>query len=192
MKNANFEKNKHHESKKVDEKIVDKELDSTKKQDVNVPDKDEQEPQDVEKSEKYLILKESLLRALAENENLRKRFDKEKEDLLKYSISKFALDMLTIPDNLQRALDNIPDIPENKSIRDGIVMTQTQTFSTFKKHGVEKIDTKPGDTFNSAQHQAMLEEEGTNLSKGSISKIMQDGYTLNQRLLRPALVAVAK
>lgn len=146
----------------------------------------------IESSEEYKLIKDSLLRAVAENENLRKRFEKEKEDLLKYAVNKFASDMLSVADNLQRAIDNIPNDEQNKTIRDGIVLTYNQVITTFKKHSIEKIETKVNDMFDSSKHQAMMEEESKDNPKGSIVRIMQDGYTIHGRLLRPVMVTVAK
>lgn len=146
----------------------------------------------IESSEQYQDLKNALLRALAESENLRKRFEKEKEDLLRYSAHKFAFDMLSVADNLQRAIDSIEPSEQGKKIREGIEMTYKQVIATFKKHNVAEIEALPGDKFDSSKHQAVMEEASDKFEKGSIVRIMQHGYMIHDRLLRPVTVSVAK
>lgn len=146
----------------------------------------------IESSEQYKELKDALLRALAESENLRKRFEKEKEDLLRYSAHKFAFDMLSVADNLQRAIDSIEPSEQGTKIREGIEMTYKQVIGTFKKHNIEEIEANPGDKFDSSKHQAVMEEASDKFEKGSIVRVMQHGYMIHDRLLRPVVVTVAK
>lgn len=158
------------------------------KKDTEKDFKNHAENNDIENNPEYKKIKDALLFALAENENLRKRFEKEKEDLLKYSITKFAVEMLSVADNIQRALDNIDDNEQNKKIKDGILIMQKEVDNIFKKNKIEKIILKPGDTFDPLIHQAISEVKNDKLPKGSISSIVQEGYKINDRLLRPSLV----
>ena len=141
-------------------------------------------------------LKDQLLRTVAELENYRKRAEREREETAKYSITNFARDLLTVADNLRRALESIPEVHENpedllKSLLEGIVITENELLSGFKKHGIEKID--PLDqAFDHHLHQAMFEVENPDVLAGTIVHVLQPGYQLSNRLLRPALVGVAK
>lgn len=158
----------------------------------NMDSRAEQKPLNLEDFEEYRLLKDSLLRSVADNENLRKRFEKEKEDLLKYSINKFALDMLSVADSLDLAIGSLNGKSDAKHILDGLMITQNQVLAAFKKHHIEKISAKPGDKFDSSFHEAMMEESAQNLEKGTIAKVMQNGYTIHSRLLRPAMVSVVR
>lgn len=141
-------------------------------------------------------LKDQLLRTLAEYENFRKRADREKEETAKYAITNFARDLLSVADNLRRALDSVPEDHKNpeellKTLMEGVEITETELLSAFKKHGIEKID--PLDQpFDHDFHQAMFEAENPDVAPGTIVHVMQCGYQLSGRLLRPALVGVAK
>lgn len=137
-------------------------------------------------------LKNSLLLALADNENLRKRFDKEKEDLIKYSVSKFAKGILQVVDNIERALNTIPDSEEFKTVKEGIKITEKELLSILEKNNIKKINLSIGDTFDPHFHQAMLEETNDELDSGTVGKILQNGFTLHDRVLRPTLVSVVK
>lgn len=141
-----------------------------------------------------LEYKEQWIRAVAETENLRKRFEKEKEDALKYAVTKFAKDVLSIADNIQRALASCPEMPseELKSLMEGLKLVEGECNSIFERHGI--ITLSPvNEIFNPELHQAMFEiptdVEG---NVGKVAQVMQVGYTLHGRLLRPALVGVYK
>lgn len=139
-------------------------------------------------------LRDKLLRAVAETENVRRRSEKEKADAANYAVTNFSRDMLAIGDNLSRALESMPedtDIPENiKVLIDGVKMTDRELNNIFERHGIKKIDPK-GDAFDHNLHQAMFEAE-TEDPNGTIIQVMQVGYKIKERLLRPAMVGVSK
>jgi len=141
-------------------------------------------------------LKDQLLRTLAELENFRKRAEREREEMAKFAITGFARELLTVADNLRRALESVPadhEKPEEilKTLLEGVEITEKELLSAFKKHGIEKIE--PLKTpFDHHLHQAMFELEDPDQPAGTVVHVMQPGYTLNGRLLRPALVGVAK
>ena len=143
------------------------------------------------------LIKDQLLRALAETENVRRRSAKEKENASKYSITNFARDMLTVADNLRRALENVSQdqfeegSPEIKSLLEGVTMTEKELLSIFQKHGIQQISPM-GEKFDHGFHQAMFEIESDDQPAGTVVQLMQSGYILHDRLLRPALVGVAK
>lgn len=141
-------------------------------------------------------LKERLLRALAEMENLRKRSAREVEDAGKYAIAAFARDLLNVSDNLRRALDNIPEDAKAeggllKTIAEGIEMTERELLALFERHGIRKIEPL-GEPFDYDLHQVMFEVPGSGKLPGTVVKVVQPGYVIGERLLRPAMVAVAK
>ena len=139
--------------------------------------------------------KDRLLRALAETENVRRRAQREREDTLKYAISNFARDLLSPVDNLRRALDSVkePEIddPRAKSLLDGVAATERELLATFERHGLKRIDPK-GERFDHNFHQAIFEAERPGAAPGTIIEVLQPGYVLHDRLLRPAMVGVAK
>jgi len=146
--------------------------------------------------EELKLLKDQLLRVLAESENVRKRAQREKEDASRFAIANFARDLLTVADNLTRALENIPsDTREEndplKAIVEGIKITERELNNVLERHGVKKISPL-GEQFDHNYHQAMFEEEHTEYQPGQVTQVLQTGYVLNDRLLRPALVGVAK
>jgi molecular chaperone GrpE len=141
-------------------------------------------------------LKDQLLRTLAEMENLRRRAQREKEDAAKFGISGFARDMIPVADNLRRALEAVaPESLANdealKNLVTGVEMTERQLLSAFEKHGLKRVDAM-GEKFDSNLHQAMFEVPGTGQPSGTVVQVMQPGYVLNDRLLRAAMVGVAK
>ena len=139
--------------------------------------------------------KDRLLRALAETENVRRRAQREREDTLKYAISNFARDLLSPVDNLRRALDSVKeaeiDDPRAKSLLDGVAATERELLATFERHGLKRIDPK-GERFDHNFHQAIFEAERPGAAPGTIIEVLQPGYVLHDRLLRPAMVGVAK
>ena len=139
--------------------------------------------------------KDRLLRALAETENTRRRAQREREDTLKYAISNFARDLLSPVDNLRRALDSVKeaeiDDPRAKSLLDGVAATERELLATFERHGLKRIDPK-GERFDHNFHQAIFEAERADVLPGTVVEVLQPGYVLHDRLLRPAMVGVAK
>jgi molecular chaperone GrpE len=139
--------------------------------------------------------KDRLLRALAETENVRRRFQREREDSQKYAISGFAKDLLTAVDDLRRALDAMPeaevDDPRTKSLLDGVAATERELLAAFERHGLKRVDPK-GERFDPNFHQAIFEAERPGAPAGAVIEVLQLGYVLHDRLLRPAMVGVAK
>jgi molecular chaperone GrpE len=165
--------------------------DEIKEEDVpNEVSKEEELQEDVAK------LKDQLLRTMAELENFRKRAEREREEMAKYAITNFARDLLTVSDNLRRALESIPedhDHPEKllKSLLEGVEITEKELAFAFKKHGIEKIEPL-GKPFDHHLHQAMFEVDDSDQAPGTIVHVLQAGYQLHDRLLRPAMVGVSK
>lgn len=145
--------------------------------------------------EQLAQMKDQWIRAVAENENLRRRAEREKQDALKYAASHFARDMITITDYLEKALSTMQAYENEddvlKAFVSGVDMTAKELHNVFERHGVKKIN--PQDTkFDPNLHQAMMEVDSDEHEPGHIVHIMQHGYTMHDRLLRPSLVGVAK
>jgi molecular chaperone GrpE len=142
-------------------------------------------------------LKDRLLRALAEMENLRRRTEREVADARAYGISAFARDLLAVADNMRRALDAFGAEPHEapdagtKALLEGVELTERELLKTLEKHGVRKLDPE-GAKFDPHFHQAMYEVPDESVPAGTIVQVVQPGYTIGERVLRPALVAVAK
>ncbi len=139
--------------------------------------------------------KDRLLRALAETENVRRRAQREREDAGKYAVSGFAKDLLSAADNLRRALDSLPGDKVRdeltRKLLDGVAATERELLAVFERHGIRRIDAK-GERFDHNFHQAIYEVERTDEPPGTIVEVLQPGYLLHDRLLRPAMVGVAK
>ena len=140
-------------------------------------------------------LKEEKIRVLAEMENLRKRFDREKIDSIKYGSVNFARDILSPIDNLERALSAInkeDDHPQSiKNLIEGLLMVKKEILNALEKNGITKIDSV-NKKFDPNLHQAMMEIEDDNLDEGVVIQEIQTGYMMHDRLLRPAMVGVSK
>jgi molecular chaperone GrpE len=141
--------------------------------------------------------KDRTLRTLAEMENLRKRTAREVSDARTYGISGFARDVLDIADNLQRALDAVPGEaraaadPGLKALIEGVELTERSLHNALEKHGVKKFD-PAGEKFDPNVHQAMYEVPDPSVPVGTVAQVIQAGYMIGERVLRPALVGVAK
>ena len=141
--------------------------------------------------------KDKLLRTLAEMENLRRRTEREVTDARVYGIASFARDVLAVADNMHRALEAIgPELREQgdakvKVLIEGVELTERSLHSALEKHGVKKLDPQ-GQKFDPNFHQAMYEVPDASVPSGTVVQIMQAGYTIGDRVLRPALVGVAK
>lgn len=129
-------------------------------------------------------------RAAADAENTKRRAQQEVTDARQYAVTKFAADVLGVGDNLARAL-SAPEGNE-KALREGILMVATQLQGMLGRHGIAPIVVKPGDALNADLHQAMSEAPSAEIAPGCIVQELQAGFTINGRLLRPALVVVAK
>ena len=142
-------------------------------------------------------LRDRLLRTLAEMENLRKRTDREVADARSYGISAFARDILSVADNMHRALEALDaELRENandsiKALLDGVELTERALMSALEKHGVKRFE-PVGQKFDPNRHQAMFEMEDPGKPAGTVVQVMQAGYSIGERVLRPALVAVSK
>ena len=140
-------------------------------------------------------LKDQRLRAVAELENFRKRAEKEQSDALKYGFSNFAKEIINIKDNIERAQSSISDdVRANeavKSVVEGLDLIEQSALSTFEKIGIKKIESI-GQKFDHNLHQAMIEIEKDDIDPGTIVQELIAGYTLHDRLLRPAMVGVSK
>jgi molecular chaperone GrpE len=140
-------------------------------------------------------LKDRSLRTLAEMENLRKRTEKEVADSRAYAVTAFARDLLSVADNLHRALGSVPEGEDNAaltSLTEGVGLTHRELETVLAKHGVAKVDPQPGERFDPNLHQAMFEVPDASQPNGSVVQVMQPGFTISGRLLRPALVGVSK
>jgi molecular chaperone GrpE len=142
-------------------------------------------------------LKEKLLRALADMENLRRRTEREIADARAYAVTNFARDMLTVADNTRRALESVPEDARRegesalKSFIEGIELTERDLLKTLERHGVKRLDPQ-GQKFDPNLHQAMFEVPNPDVPNGTVVQVVQTGYVIGDRVLRPALVGVAK
>jgi molecular chaperone GrpE len=159
---------------------------------------DDPEPGSVEALARELAeARDRTLRTLAEMENLRQRTRREVADSKVYSITGFARDVLDIADNLQRALDAVPvetrelADPMLKTLIEGVVLTERSLLSALEKNGVKKFDPQ-GEKFNPNFQQAMYEVPDPSVPSGTVVQVVQAGYTIGERVLRPALVGVSK
>lgn len=142
-------------------------------------------------------LKEKLLRTLAEMENLRKRTEREVTEARLYGVSKFARDMLAVADNMRRGLDAVtPELrgsaePGVKALIEGVELTERELQKALEKNGVRQF-TPRGEKFDPNLHQAMFEVPDPSVPAGSVVEVVQPGYMIGERMLRPALVGVSK
>lgn len=148
--------------------------------------------------EELADMKDQLLRTLAELENVRKRAEREKEDAAKYAIASFARDILTVGDNLNRAIESAEKAKQDQKsaedqvtyLEEGVTMTRAEFLRLLKLHGIEEISPK-GEKFSADFHQAMVEVE-SDQEPGTVVECFQTGFKIKDRLLRPAMVSVSK
>src|SRR3954468_19285102 len=142
-------------------------------------------------------LKDRLLRTLAEMENLRRRTEREVADARTYGVTNFARDILAVADNMERALKALDDEIRGKAdagvkaLLDGVELTERELIKVMEKHGIRKIEPQ-GQKFDPNLHQAMLEIPDASVPSGTVVQIMQPGYTIGERVLRPAMGGVSK
>jgi molecular chaperone GrpE len=142
-------------------------------------------------------MRDRLLRTLAEMENLRKRTDREVADSRLYGVSSFARDVLGVADNMRRALDAVaPELRASaqsgvKALIDGVELTERELVKALEKNGVRQF-TPQGEKFDPNLHQAMFEVPDATVPAGSVVQVVQPGYMIGDRMLRPALVGVSK
>ena len=141
--------------------------------------------------------KDRLLRTLADMDNMRKRTEREVADARVYGISNFARDILGVADNMHRAMQALDDElrakadEATKALLEGVELTERELINVLEKHGVTKVEPL-GQKFDPNRHQAMYEIEDASVPSGSVIQVMQAGYLIGDRVLRPALVAVSK
>lgn len=141
-------------------------------------------------------LKNDVLYAKAETENTRRRLEQQAEDRGRYAVANIAKDVLSVADNLRRALDSVPAAAREAdeslaALVTGVEMTERELLTTFERYGIKPVAAQ-GERFDPNFHQAMMEMEDPSQIEGTVVMVMQAGYTLHDRLLRPAMVGVAK
>jgi len=191
------EDNQQEEIKEPDSENIENEEDNNDSQEnTDTEETSENENTEEDSLEKEIeTLKEEKIRLLAEMENLRKRFEREKVETIKFGSINLARDILSPGDNLERALDALPEDenhPESiKNLIDGLKMVLKEYKNTLEKHGVKKIETL-NQKFDHNFHQAMMEVENNEVEEGTVVQEVQSGYTMHDRLLRAAMVGVSK
>lgn len=146
-------------------------------------------------AEEIAQLKDKLLRAMAETENVRRRVEREREETAKYAVSSFAKELAGVADNLRRAIDAVPAETRAadeavRSLLEGVEATERALLAGFERFGVSRIDPL-GERFDPNRHQAMAQID-SDQPPGTVIQVMQAGYMIHDRLLRPAMVVVAK
>lgn len=142
-------------------------------------------------------LRDKYLRLAAEMDNLRRRTERDVKDAKTYSVASFARDMLAVSDNLRRGLEAIPadalaaEEAGLKALVEGVEMTERSMLSALERHGVQKLD-PIGEKFDPNFHQAMFEVPNAEVPNGTVLQVVQDGYKIGDRVLRPAMVGVSK
>ena len=191
------------ESKPADDAVDDKEAAAANDEGLPEPEPesepetvDNQPPTYEELQSEVAALKDQLLRALAEVENIRRRTEREKHDMSKYAITNFARQIVSVADNLMRAIDSVSE--EARTANDefnnlyvGIEMTGRELTTSFEQFGIKEIDAT-GKKFDHNLHQAMFEIDDPSQPAGLVVQEVQRGYTIHDRLLRPAMVGVSK
>lgn len=155
-------------------------------------DPQDQKDQDMEQTLKAELdeTKDKLLRVLAENENVRKQAEKTKIDSLRYGVQPLARELINVVDNFERAIDSFKSATEDKTI-EGFELIKKEIEQILEKFSIKKIGAL-GETFDANLHQAMFEKPTSDFENGTVCEIVQDGYTFHDRLLRPAMVGIAK
>jgi molecular chaperone GrpE len=142
-------------------------------------------------------LKDKFLRVMADMENLRRRTEREVADARTYAVANFARDMLNVADNVRRGIETVPEEARAtaegsfKSLVEGIELTERDLLKTLERHGVKKLDPM-GQKFDPHLHQAMFEVPNPDVPSGTVVQVVQSGFVIGDRVLRPALVGVAK
>ena len=192
-KNNNVEKdnqNSHNEDHETNLEADSDKLEANKK---------EHEAQDISKEkellEEIISLKEEKIRLLAEMENIRKRFERDKSESIRYGAINLARDFLSPGDNIERALSAFPQDEKHsqpiKNLIDGLKMVQKEFATILEKNGIKRIESLDA-KFDPELHQAMMEVEDEDIDEGIVVQEIQAGYTMHERLLRPAMVGVSK
>ncbi|MDA9620690.1 nucleotide exchange factor GrpE [Pelagibacteraceae bacterium] len=202
-----MEKDKEQIEEEINENYVSQDIDDSKEDNIDeiksedIDENAESEEENIKETEEDILkeeiktLKEEKIRVLAEMENLRKRFEREKIDSIKYGSVNFARDILSPGDNLERALSAINQQEEHtqsiKNLIEGLLMVKKELSTALEKNGITKIDSLDK-KFDPNLHQAMMEIENNDLDEGIVVQEIQTGYMMHDRLLRPAMVGVSK
>ena len=162
----------------------------------NGHDPDAPAPEEVEAALRAEIaqLKEQVLRVAAEGENIRRRSEREANDARAYAIQKFAKDLLGVADNLSRAMQHAPRDAEDplvKNLAIGLEMTEKELLAAFDRNGLKRVDPPRGAKFDPHQHRAVMEQPASDVAGGGVLQVLQVGYELFGRIVRPAMVVVA-
>jgi molecular chaperone GrpE len=137
--------------------------------------------------------KDRLLRALAETENQRQRHQRDRQEAKRYAAFEFARELLNVADNLRRAIDAVPAADSTaRGVIEGVAATERELLAIFERHGVKRVEPKLGERFDHNMHEAMFEVPGAPQPPGTIAQVLQPGYVMHDRLLRPALVGISK
>ena len=178
----------------IDEQFLDSDLDSKIQEIIDDdPLGEVSEPTYDELIEERETLKDRLMRSLADLENLRKRSERDRKDAGLYGGTKLARDLLSVFDNMSRALDNIDDDLREKAsaLVEGLELTQRELLSVFLRHKIDQIEPKEGEKFDPKYHQAMFEAPISGTVKGTIIQVMTKGFKIGDRLLRASQVGVS-
>jgi len=137
--------------------------------------------------------KDRLLRSLAEAENQRQRLQRDRHEAQRFAAFEFARELLNVADNLRRAIDAVPEADSTaRGVIEGVAATERELLAIFERHGVKRVEPKLGERFDHNLHEAMFEVPGAPQPPGTVAQVLQPGYVMHDRLLRPALVGVSK
>ena len=182
----------HHEEKHEEEQNTTIANEGEEEESSEVEGEEKEKTRD-ELKEENKDLSDKMMRALAETENIRKKFFKEKKDAEIYGGTKLARDLLSVLDNLTRALESVDDEMKEKqnAFLEGIELTKKELLNTFSNHEINELTPSEGEKFDPKFHQAMFEGPHPNIEKGNIIQVMANGFTIGERLLRAAQVGVS-
>ena len=193
MSKENIEADQEHHEEKREEEQTTSINNEVEEVEISEVEGEEQEKTLDELKEENKDLSDKMMRALAETENIRKKFFKEKKDAEVYGGTKLARDLLSVLDNLNRALESVDDQMKEKqnAFLEGIELTKKELLNTFSNHEINELAPMEGEKFDPKFHQAMFEGPDANIEKGNIIQVMANGFTIGDRLLRAAQVGVS-
>jgi molecular chaperone GrpE len=141
-------------------------------------------------------LRDQLLRALADQENVRRRAARERDDAVRFAAAAVIKDLLPTADSIRRAIESIPEQADQdeliRTLLAGVAATEKAMLDALARHGIQRIEPAPGEPFDPRRHHAMMEIEDPAARPGTVKEVLQSGYAYHDRLLRPALVGVAR
>ena len=159
-----------------------------------MPEIDPRDLEIVQLQEQLAQTKDRLLRLAADSENMRKRLERERAESALYAATNFARDLLSVADNMRRALQAVDREHlegATRNLMEGVEATERELLKSFERHGIRKLEPL-GEKFDPNMHQAIFEVPTSDMPPGSVAQVMQDGYAIGERCLRPAMVGVAK